>query len=70
MDKEERLPEGTIVTTVAEIGITIGEICGIAYESPLVGTIYIVKLINRGGVAMESYPYSCAAIPRSLFHTA
>lgn len=66
-----KLKEGTVVTHTGPEGTIIGEICGIATnELPVVGHLYIIKIVSRSGEAWEKYPYSCCTLPRALFQTA
>jgi hypothetical protein len=67
----EKLVEGTVVTLSNDTGTIIGEVCGIASsEVPVLGYMYIVRIINRTGKAWDDYPYSCCVLPRNYFQLA
>jgi hypothetical protein len=69
MPETEKLPEGTQITSDINGGLT-GRIVGIASnEMPVVGLTYIIEITERIGVSWTLYPYSCIALPRTLFET-
>lgn len=65
MDYNTCLPEGTLVTTDLLDGMD-GQVAGIAVnDQPVVGPLYIVKILNRRGAEWKNYPYSCTPVQGS-----
>jgi hypothetical protein len=63
----EQLKEGTDVTITYK-GYAKGVICGVASSLDVVGNVYIIKLTYRDDSEYwRSFPYSCVALPESLF---
>lgn len=64
---EGLLKEGTKVSSEINGGLK-GTISGVSMnELPVIGTLYIIKIIERTGRPWKSYPYSCVTLPQTLF---
>jgi hypothetical protein len=63
---EEVLKEGVDVT-ITHKGYAKGTVCGIASSLHVFGYVYIIKLSYRESEYWKNFPYSCVALPESLF---
>jgi hypothetical protein len=62
-----QLKEGTDVTITYK-GYAKGVVCGVSSSLDAVGHVYIIKLTYRGDSEYwKNFPYSCVALPESLF---
>ena len=67
MKNDYKYEQGDVVDFDYHAVTGYGEVCGCSstYE-PVIGRMYIVKVIKATGIDEETYPFQCISIPECI----